>query len=111
MNIKSDYFTINQENPEKEEEDLRILNNITHRKINSKYQVQQYEKFKPKQKNEADKIDSAILTAENTVKSLLSTFLNDIKTQRKKEDCGYNNINQSRLQSEKNYQTLKRGIV
>ena len=94
MSIKQDFFLVNQENTEKEEEDLRILNNISHRRrSNSKYQIQQYEKFKPKPKNEIEKIDSTILTAENKVKLLLSSFLNDLKAEHKKEEHTIGGIN------------------
>ena len=92
MNITSNYFTVNQENPEKEEEDLRILNKINSRKkITSKYKIDKYEKFKPKPKIELAKIDSTILTAENNVKILLSTFLHELKAEQKKEEYITNN--------------------
>ena len=93
MNIASDFFITNRENPEKEEEDLRILNNISHRKKpNPNFQIKKYEKFKPKPKKEVGKIDTTIIKADNNVKLLLSSFLVDIKTENKKEKYT-NNIN------------------
>ena len=83
MNIPSDLFLVNQEDPEKEEEDYIILNKIYGKKPNSIFQKEKYEKFKPKQKIEIEKIDSTMLTAENKVKSLLSSFLHDLKAEQK----------------------------
>ena len=91
MDRKSDYFMGDQEKQEKEEENLKILNSISHRKRNSKYLIQKFEKFKPKPKNETEKIDSNILTAENKVKTLLSSFLKDFQTENEKKEC--TNIN------------------
>ena len=92
MNIASDFFLSNQENPDKEEEDLRIFNSINHLKSNSKFQIEKYEKFKPKPKIEIGKIDSTILSAENKVKLLLSSFLHDLKTEQKNEEYTIINI-------------------
>ena len=93
MNISPDLFLVNQEDPEKEEEDYIILNKIYGKKPNSIFQKEKYEKFKPKQKIEIEKIDSTMLTAENKVKSLLSSFLHDLKAEQKKENSINNNIN------------------
>ena len=86
MNIKSDFLITKQDNLEKEEDDLIILNNISHRKRNSIYQIQKCDKFKPKPKIEIEKIESDFLTAENKVKSLLSSYLNDLKIEHQKEE-------------------------
>ena len=106
MNIISDFFMINQGNPEKEE-DLKILSTINHRSTSkSKFQIQKYEKFKPNPKKEINKIDYSIITTENQIKILLSSFLKDLKKEHENEE--YSNINKNTQLKRKRTKVIKR---
>ena len=69
-------------------------------KNNGKYKINKYEKFKPKNKYDLKETEKVIKGAENQIKSILSNFLKDIKSEKNNSDLAFKQISSLKNQND-----------
>ena len=81
-------------------------------KNNGKYKINKYEKFKPKNKYDLKETEKVIKGAENQIKSILSNFLKDIKSEKNNSDLAFKQISSLKNQNDlDNFSVRKKSIT